>query len=269
MARRFVADVAGVVRYADRRTGARYLASVGRSIPAIVRTATLVPADRRMSGHQCRFSPLPGEAIVIDGTDFSAAREMYCRRVYFARDGFEIRKGETVVDLGANIGLFTTMAAAQGARVIAVEAQSGFLPSIRANLRRNRCEDRAELVHALVGASTGLLSTEANRRSASAWGEDPERLEMRELLDRHSVARVDLLKIDIEGSEFNLFEDDTFLSKVNRVAMEVHPPHGDVGALRAQVERHGFRVELLDSEGRVADTLRSARGGYLFASRGT
>ncbi|MGI8807518.1 MAG: FkbM family methyltransferase [Acidimicrobiales bacterium] len=264
---RFWSDIVAVWRHGDPATRRLYVWAIVTSLPEIVRTSSLVPADRKMAGRVCSFRPQPDCVIEVDGGDFSAAREMYCRRVYFARDGFDIRPGETVVDLGANIGLFTTMAAVSGARVIAVEAQSGFLPAMRANLRRNGGEDRAEIVQALVGAETGVLSTEENRRSASAWGDEPDRMGMTELLDRYGVTHVDLLKIDIEGSEFDLFRDDGFLSGVRRLAMEVHPTHGDVRELRSQVERHGFDVALLDSEGRPADALSGARGGYLFATR--
>lgn len=264
---RFVSDLSGVLRYADRATGRAYLLAVASSVPQIVRSATLVPADGKMSGRTCSFEPLPGTVVEVRGEDFSAAREMYCRRVYFVRDGFGVSDGDTVVDLGANIGLFTTLAAVAGARTIAVEAQSGFLSAIQANLRRNNAEDRAEVVHALVGARTGVLSSDANRGSSREWGDEPERIGMPELLARCGVTTVDLLKVDIEGSEFDLFQEDSFLDGVRRIAMEVHPPHGDVAALKQRVEGHGFDVILLDSEGRETGELTSSRGGYLFAAR--
>jgi FkbM family methyltransferase len=264
---RFCADLVAVGRHADRATSRAYLRAVVTSLPAIVRARSLVPADRAMAGRVCSFRPQPDCVVVVDGSDFSAAREMYCRRVYFPSDAFHIARGDTVVDLGANIGLFTTMAAVSGARVVAVEAQSGFLPKIVANLRRNGTEARAEVVQALVGAASGVLSTEENRRSATEWGNEPERIGMAELLDRHHLDQVDLLKVDIEGSEFDLFRNDGFLANVRRIAMEVHPTHGDVPALRARVERHGFQVSLLDSEGRPTEVLTGTRGGYLFAAR--
>ena len=264
---RFVSDLFGVLRYADGATGRAYVLAVLTSLPQIARSATLVPADEKMRGRTCSFKPLPGAVVRVRGEDFSAAREMYCRRVYFVRAGFEIHPGETVVDLGANIGLLTTLAAVRGARVIAVEAQSGFLPAIRGNLSRNGAEARAQVVHALVGARTGVLSSDANRGASREWGDEPERIGMDELLERCRVDSVDLLKVDIEGSEFDLFEQDSFLENVRRIAMEVHPPHGDVEALRRRVQRHGFDVTLLDSEGCETSALTSSRGGYLFAAR--
>ncbi len=90
---------------------------------------------------------------------------------------------------------------------------------------------------------------------------------MDELLARFQISQVDLLKIDIEGSEFDLFRTDGFLTNVRRLAMEVHPTHGDVLALRARVEERGFKVSLLDSEGQRTELLTGSRGGYLFATR--
>jgi len=45
-----------------------------------------------------------------------------------------------------------------------------------------------------------------------------------DVLDTHRFERVDLLKIDIEGSEFSLFEGECgWLDRVQRITMEVHP----------------------------------------------
>lgn len=245
----------------------RYVGAVLVSVPAVLREGSLAPADRRMAHRMASFRPQPGDAIRVEGAAFSGAREMYARCVYSRRPGFTVAAGETVVDLGANIGLYTTLAAVNGARTISVEAQSGFLPVIRERLVAHGVADRVEIVHALVGANTGVLSTDANRRAASDWGEEPERLGMDELIDRFGLTRIDLLKIDIEGSEFDLFRKDRFLGMVQRLVMEVHSEFGDVASLVRSIEKHGFAVELLDNDGYLTESLPPPAPGYLYASR--
>lgn len=222
-----------------------------------------------MRNHRCRFNPLPGPTILLDGRYFSGAREMYCRRVYFAIEGFEIRPEDVVVDLGANAGLFTTMAAVHGTRVIAVEAQSRFHPEIDENLRQNGCAERVALELALVGAETGVLSRPDGRRQASHWGEEPTFLQMPELFHRHGLTAVNLLKVDIEGSEFDLFRGDLeWLAAVDRIVMEVHPAFGSPDELLEVLWRSGFGTTVLDSEGRPSEGSKlSERGGYVFARR--
>ena len=66
------------------------------------------------------------------------------------------------------------------------------------------------------------------------------------LSDRREM--VHLLKMDIEGSEFGLFEDNPdWLNKILHIAMEVHPEFGDVSSLCEQIKRAGFRCKLVPS----------------------
>ena len=260
-----------VVRYADARTAAVYALYVGTSVGEILRTGELLAADGKMEGRRSRFRPLEGGEIVLDG-NFNMARELYCRRVYFYVPGFEIAPSDTVVDLGANVGIYTTMAAVFGYRVVAIEAQSAFLPLIERNLDLNGVRHKAELVHALVGAGTGILSRPEARAAASHWVEPPQSLSFEEVMQACGPGDVDLLKIDIEGSEFSLFSGDlSSLARVRRIVMEVHQPHGDVVELARVLEAADFSVVATYQDGKrvesPADLVGEAQEGYFFAIR--
>lgn len=268
--RRLLGDLNGVWRYAGSGTRLRYFGAVLVSLPRLVRERSLVPADRRMAGRRCTFHPIAGTRIVVEGASFSGARELYCRRVYFAEPGFEPQAGETVVDLGANEGLFSLLAAVRGATVYAVEAQSGFHPLLRANVDRNGCGHRVRAELALVGGGTGLLSAANRAQVASHWGAEPEVLTLAEVIGRQDRLPVGLMKVDIEGSEFDLFGGSlACLSDVGRIVMEVHPAFGSVRDLQDAVANAGFSTTLRDSEGRAVGRPEqlTARGGYLFATR--
>jgi FkbM family methyltransferase len=245
----------------------RYCLACGIALPRIARERSLLPADRWMTGRNWSYR-VQGVEVVLDGRFFSGARELYARQVYYALPGFRVRSGDVVVDLGANVGVFTTLAAASGARVVAVEAQSEFFDCIEENLQLNSCRDRVVLEHALVGAESGVFSDVDNLRAASHFAHMPERLGMGELLRRHDVSRIDFLKVDIEGSEFALFAaNHGWLDGVQKLAMEVHPEFGQVEQLRSVCASHGMEVELLDARGvRVVELGRTP--GYLFAWRG-
>ncbi|MHB1533056.1 MAG: FkbM family methyltransferase [Acidimicrobiales bacterium] len=170
------------------------------------------------------------------------------------------------VDLGANIGLFSILAATEGAQVVAVEAQSGFLPVIEAHASLNCCRDRVKVLHALVSPGTGILASQEERSRASHWGSDPESLTFENILARCDLKRIDFLKVDIEGSEFDLFRDDLrWLDIVKKLVMEVHLEFGDATPLLNVLGQRGFRCELVDDDGQTVSALRD--GGYLFASR--
>ncbi|OHV20141.1 methyltransferase FkbM [Parafrankia soli] len=245
----------------------RFAAAVATNIRAVVSTGTLTAADEAMAGREWTFRPLDGVKITLPGTAFGGAREMYCRGVYFALPGYAPAAGEVVVDLGANQGLFSVLAARAGADVIAVEAQRGFAALLARHARANDVSHRIQLVHALVGSGSGVLSDPAARRTATHWDGEVEDLRLTDVLERGGVDHVDLLKMDIEGSEFALFGDPGWLAAVDRIVMEVHPPFGSPAALKAILDRHGFDATLLDNASRVCTDLGEARSGYLYAHR--
>jgi FkbM family methyltransferase len=250
----------------------RYLAATIRHLPAIITHRSLLPADHGMPRRSYAFR-MPGGAVYLDTSLdvfreeslFGGAREIYCRQVYSARSGFMIQPGDVVFDLGANKGLFTTMAAVEGATVVAVEAQSRFLPCIDANLRVNGVVNRAHVHHALIGGTIGILA--AGRSASDGWLEEPPDTSIPALLDEHHLDHIDLLKVDIEGSEFALFTPHSqWLNSVSRIVGEVHRQYGDVIALGNILRSFGFKVELLDQDGHPTAILPYDTG-YLFAYR--
>jgi hypothetical protein len=70
------------------------------------------------------------------------------------------------------------------------------------------------------------------------------------------LGAVDFLKVDIEGSEFALFDDcGTWIDRVHYIAMEVHNDCGDSQALQRRLREQGLVVR---HEGNHRDL------GYLF-----
>lgn len=265
--RKLIRELYGIWQVADRRSFQKYLLCMLMSAREVIPQKSLLPADRRMRGTLCRFSVGGGKTVVLDGQFFGGARELYVRRAYFSLPGFEIRSNDVVVDVGANVGVFTVAAATCGSRVLAIEAQSQFIPIIEANLKQNGCREKVALECALIGSREGVFSRVENRHMASHWGQEPAELALDDLVNKHGLERIDFLKLDIEGSEFDLFRDGGgWLEKVRRIAMEVHPEFGDAAWLRDRLTTAGFRVWLMDLDQRPVSAL-GARMGYLFARR--
>ena len=192
---------------------------------------------------------------------------MYCRRVYFMVPGFEPKAGDKVVDIGSNKGLYAVMAATAGADVLALEGQLGFVRMIEQNAAQNGVADRVQVVHALRGAETGALSTLAPRQESSAWSDDVGSVTMSELLGLSSFDCIDLMKMDIEGSEFSAFETAaTWLPSVNRLVMEAHAEWGPPAQIIDQLEAAGFRTTLFNRYSRRV-TERDDAVQYVFAAQ--
>lgn len=62
-----------------------------------------------------------------------------------------------------------------------------------------------------------------------------------ELLDCQGWDEVDLIKADIEGAEFEILKDDSWLERTNYFCCEVHLKAGSVDTVIESINRHGFR----------------------------
>ena len=145
---------------------------------------------------------------------------------------------QTIVDLGANTGLAAMFFTLRypGARVIAVEPE---LANYQILCRNTRDLGTVEAVHAAIWSDDTTLSVETTDQAGARladWGfqtkdvpagpnaQRVEALGMQSLLHRFNLHRVDLLKVDIEGAEHELFGPFAarWLPKVQNVLIETH-----------------------------------------------
>ena len=260
-----VKEIYAVWRMAGTKTCARYVGGILRHLPSVIRQQKLAPADTAIRG-ELRFCVM-GCDLRLDGEYFSGARELWGRQVYFMQPGFSIARGDVIVDLGANVGLFSLLAAKIGARVLAVEMQSGLLPLIESNLKANGVADAVKIVWGVIASGSGIAADHSIRQTASHYFEPAPELSMMQLIRSHAIKRIDFLKIDIEGSEFDLFSTSSdWLGIVRKVAMEVHCRFGDAKMLSETLRGAGFEVAFVENRGSVVPSF-TTDGGYLFAWR--
>ena len=157
-----------------------------------------------------------------------------------------------VLDLGANTGLAARWFLEQWphARVVSAEPEPGNI----AMLRRNLAGRRAQVVPYAVGQHrrTAKLHT-TNREFAYTIVGDPgedavevEVVPMSAVLLEAGLEEIDLLKVDIEGAEKELFQDCAeWISRVKWLVVECHAGY-TVDALLADCERGGAQFEVVD-----------------------
>lgn len=139
------------------------------------------------------------------------------------------RQPRLILDLGANVGYASVYFALRWttARVLAVEPE----PSNVAVLRRNAASlPRVEVVEAAVWPRPGRVVLEdvgkgfwGMRVRDAGDGRDVPAVTIPELLARADADWADLVKIDIEGSELDLFSEETdWIANVGALALELH-----------------------------------------------
>lgn len=182
-----------------------------------------------------------------------------------------------VVDLGGNAGLFAARAAAQARRVISLEpspelfrrleANTRDLPNVRA--QRVGVAGRAGTVRLYRPAQPGLSGSssmfEAAEQVSADYDEVPT-VTLDELFEAHGIEACDLLKIDIEGMEYEtlLAASEATLARIARIHGEYHrageDPEKQLQDLMERLAGAGFIVERIPHR-------RKPTHGMFFASR--
>lgn len=182
----------------------------------------------------------------------------------------ELRAGMTFVDVGANVGLFTILAAARvgrGGRVFAYECNPELLSFLERNVEMNWFSDRVRVVpkaahrdreprEFIAPRELKMLGSLTRHQAQAADTAHRQRLEVQcEPLDERlaDVPFVDILKIDVEGGEADVLDGATALIETGRVgtisieyrddALREELRHEMESRLRILVER-GARFEV-------------------------
>jgi len=175
------------------------------------------------------------------------------------------RVGDTIIDAGANIGLFSLFVARRypGARVLAFEPFEENYTLLTENLSSARASTVQAFRQALSGKQDVSVMIDGGDRSqdhqltSAAVPEGDSRVVrtcgLADVLAMSNADNVAMFKCDIEGSEFDLFEQaaDRDLHRVRRYAIEYHDHRrpGTLALLRERLGRSHVLVEKPSSEG--------------------
>jgi FkbM family methyltransferase len=180
-------------------------------------------------------------------------------------DVYRLRRGSgdlrSIVDVGANVGAFALAArrANHQAEIHAYEPNAALEPYLAVQCRSARA---TFFLEAVAGDAAGRALEESNSSSGytrTVPGTDVPSVTLATVVERIG-GRIDLLKLDCEGAEWELFPDQEPWAAVGAIAMEYHlSPGRTAELLRETIEGLGYRV----SEFRRLDDAT----GMLVASR--
>jgi 31-O-methyltransferase len=164
-------------------------------------------------------------------------RELFVHRCY-TRDGFyRPRRGDVVLDVGGNIGFFAVSLEwmTPGVRVYSFEPAADTRGRLQHNVTANNLGGLVTVYPFAVtnapgevrlnGASlTGHRSLFDRESGANAQGEAVRSINLAQAIELTEVSQIDLLKVDVEGSEVEIVEgaDAATWRKIRRVVVEYH-----------------------------------------------
>ncbi len=182
--------------------------------------------------------------------DLSILYEIFARRSYLLpAEILAPAKVKTIFDFGANIGLASLYFAARYPHAIIYSVEPN--PDNFALLMANTASEprirpiqacitpvpQAEVFIATAGKGSHYQMTTAAR------GVGVRGMSIEELCAEHAVAHIDLLKIDVEGAEEQIFADGSFLPRAGVIVAELHGAY-DLGRFNADLARWGFKARL-------------------------
>lgn len=219
---------------------------------------------RLLGGPRISIRPAPSH-------DYQTAQEIFCDHIYDC----ELDPGSVlrIVDLGGNVGYSCLFWCGKypNASVLTFEPHPTHCRLLKWHVKKNGYARRVKLVEAAVGVRDEVANlTDEDDGSAIVQNSVSGSIGVRVVDVFHAVpdGPIDVLKIDIEGSEYSILEDprfDALAARIKCVVLEWHL-RGERGEelCRDRLTSLGFRV----GSGRTSGDLRgSLYCGMLYCYR--
>ena len=176
-----------------------------------------------------------GRRFELKHDESMAYWEIYLREDYFKGDCI-IKPGDVVVDIGANVGIFTSLALDMGAsRVIGYEPHKGNFELAKKNNPNAKIYNLAvsdkkdEELELFITVGVGGHSTikdfcEKDSNHYKSENYFIKTTTINDIIEENFLNKIDFLKIDTEGAELLILKglSDENLNKISNISLEYH-----------------------------------------------
>ena len=188
--------------------------------------------------------------------------EIYKERVY--AQFLDDKKDLVILDIGANVGATTYYFSRFAKQVISLEPSLEHFNILTQNISFNNLKNVTPIMKALYIEDTTLpFFHNPNRTSYSlhtaindqSKPEQVQTVRLDTLLKDFSVEQVDFMKIDVEGSETEIFSSESFANVADKIKIIVGEYHDWSGRhpnqLKDALEMHGYKFGWLQSDAKL------------------
>lgn len=197
-------------------------------------------------------------------------REILIREEYWPEPAFRPSAGQSVVDVGANAGIYCVYTATQvgrQGRVIAIEPNPAVVARLKRNVGANALDEVCTVVPVAISRQGGVGSLVVSSNTAishlaepSQHGVEVQVQTLDEVVGRLGIGGIDLMKIDVEGAELAVLQGGAdAVRRCRRIVIEV----SDETAARVSTElREAGFTRIFN-----VDVGRGAEGRLTFGER--
>jgi FkbM family methyltransferase len=181
---------------------------------------------------------------------------------------YHLKNGDIVIDIGANIGIFSIFAALRGAYVHAFEPNPETFGILQRNVDENHLGDRIKIFNSAVSDRDGhadlqipdtdkiyalgsatlshnLKNDMSKKQEIRFKSVRTETVSLKTLVEKHfyNRSKIDFLKVDCEGAEYAIFEglENSRAEDILNIAMETHEGYSEKEMV-ALMNKKGFVI---------------------------
>lgn len=170
-----------------------------------------------------------------------------------------------ILDIGANIGV-TAYYFSHFGHVWSVEPSSEHFAILETMIKFNRLDDKITPINKAIYIKQGQYEFHHNKNKTmfSLHGavddqstpiEKVEAIPLDQLFEENKIEHIDLLKLDVEGSEVEIFSSEGFAKvapKIDMIITETHSWNGrNPNQIKDALESNGFKVKTIPNDASI------------------
>ncbi|MEM3845814.1 MAG: FkbM family methyltransferase [Candidatus Parvarchaeota archaeon] len=167
-----------------------------------------------------------------------------------------MKKGDTVLDLGAGIGEFSLLSSRKvgsNGKVTAIEPSPNDYRTLTDSLKENHCDNVFPLNLALSDF-VGAIKLEFKGKKFRSRCKS-----LKDILNEMGCDKINFIKMDIEGAEEKIIQQNTDIFRnIDYPSMEIH--NGYKGELIRIMDGLGFRFERITKKRYIQNAIRFTLG---------
>ena len=200
-----------------------------------------------------------GPTLVMRDENYGVAYEVFVHKYYGLHDGSKPEDIRTIVDLGGNVGysVLWFLSRFPNASILVYEPNPVFCSRLRENVALNGFDSRVTVREAAVSNANGSLPLFVSGACSSLLQNyntgHSVMVPVVDVFEQFPKGRIDILKMDIEGSEYGILSDPRFRTlDINRIVIEWHKtkdPTEGKERCRMELSDAGYNVrEIMDGD---------------------
>jgi FkbM family methyltransferase len=211
--------------------------------------------------YQFLIRPVTSDHLVFDQIVIHKEYESVLELAKKVKEGVN-----TIIDAGSNVG-FTALyfnSLFSNAKIICIEADEKNFSHMQKNISINNLQNKIIPIHAALWNNDGQeLVVTSEFRDGNSWSKSVKLFEnnkgvsnkfkaisLHSIIMEFQIEKIDILKIDIEGAEKELFDDHSFIDNLSKyvkiICLEIHDERSNRKEILSKL--YASQFELFDTQ---------------------